>query len=203
MRSEARSGPWLSGSACHYATLAKAAGLRIRATPATKPASYGYYLRNNPEGAMRDQLPHQARAGARIEVQDIPVQQSASDHRGMQRGVAERGGVRISPLVQQVRCERPVTAVRRHHQRGVPVGRGVLHIGSSGDQQPGRLQIARPRRKQQGGAATLLNFFQRDAARRRPGGPATAHAKDKRSGRGAGVDVRAMLEERPRDLRLR
>ena len=153
-------------------------------------------------GPVFEQRSCERHAGARIVVRDAAVAQRPPEHRSVQCRVAERRRVRIGPLGEQEGGQRTVAAVRRDVQRGVAVGRRVVHVRAGGDQQPCRFQIAGPRGEQQRGAAAQRYLLERDAPRRRPGGAAAAHVVDPPPGAGAGVDVRTVLEERPRDCRM-
>ena len=92
-----------------------------------------------------------------------------------------------------------MAAVGGDDQGRVAVGRGVVDVGAGREQQAGRLDVARPGREEQRGAAALDHLLEGDAPRRRPRRPAAAHVVDPAAGDGPGADVGAMVEERPRD----
>src|SRR5258706_1107306 len=75
----------------------------------------------------------------------------------MQRRVPGAGSVWVCAIVQQPRGKRPLTAVSCHHQRADPISLGVIDVRSGSEEETRRGQIALPRRKQQRGAASLLD----------------------------------------------
>ena len=153
-------------------------------------------------GAVRKECTHERHAGAGIVVRDAAVAQRPPEHRRVQRRVAERRRVRIGPLGEQERGQRSVPAVRRDVEDRIAVGRRVVHVRAGGNQQARRFEIARPCGEQQRGAPAQGHLLECDAARRRSGGTAAAHVVDPAPRAGAGVDVRTVLEQRPRDRRM-
>ena len=82
----------------------------------------------------------------------------AGQHRGVQRGEAGVGGIRIGALIEQKRRERAMAAVRRQQAARCSRRAPVVDVCSRRQQQPRRFEIALPRREQQRRAAALLDF---------------------------------------------
>ena len=132
-------------------------------------------------GAVRQQRLHQV--------------QTASQHRRMQRGVADRGGVRVRALVEQQdadrlrgRCGRPRTSAL------VPFGSASFTSAPAVEQDPRGLDVADARRKQQRRAASprdgVVELFAARPLRHLAGDGLRVDAR-------AGAHVRAVLDAAP------
>ena len=115
--------------------------------------------RADPGRVQREQLAlaRIARAALEPDVRIRAVGKEGFDQRrvapedgGVQRRIPRAERVRVGPGVEQDRGQRPVAAVRGHHQRARAGRGGVVGIGAGREQQPGGRDVAGARREQQG-----------------------------------------------------
>ena len=85
--------------------------------------------------------------------------QIASEHCGVQSGVAAAIGVGIRALLEQNDRDISLAAVRCQNQRAGTIGQGIVGVRARGQQEFGGLGIARPRREQQRRAAAAKNVI--------------------------------------------
>jgi hypothetical protein len=64
----------------------------------------------------------------------------ASQHRGVQGGIADRGRVRIRAFLEQQRRDATVAAVRGKDESTGSIRERVVDVGAGGQQQPGLIR---------------------------------------------------------------
>ena len=117
-----------------------------------------------------------------------------SEYRRVQRRVTGVRGVWVRPLFQQKRPERGMTAVRRHHEGARAGWRRIVGVRAGVKQQPRRLDVPVPCRKQQRRVSTPVlrhhhAAFELGITTR--GAGVDNHSTDAR----AGADIGAMLDQ--------